>query len=195
MAERKQPPQEVVEASQKVDEFRDVSATRLARIKGDSEDSPTRAAAAVAMKIDGAGYTDIAKVLDYSSAQRARQAVEEAISLQAGSPEEIDHIRFINSRRIERILTSVMTRATDPGDPDHLAYARMAVVLVDRHLRLWGADNPAQMKVTVTPTALAIEEWVTQMARQTYGVADEADILDAEVIEDTDDRDTEEGEL
>lgn len=183
-APKKQPPAEVVQAAQKHDEFMDVSKARLDRIKGDTEDSPTRAAAAVAMKIDGAGYSDIAKVLDYSSPQRARRAVEEAISLQAGSPEEIDHIRFINSRRLERILVSVMTRATDPGDADHLAYARMAVVLIDRHLRLWGADNPAQMKVTVTPTALAIEEWVTEMARQTYGVADEADILDAEVVED-----------
>lgn len=187
---RKQPPAEVVKAAEKHDEFMDVSKARIDRIKGDSEDAPTRAAAAVAMKIDGAGYSDIAKVLDYSSPQRARRAVEEAISLQAGSPEEIDHIRFINSRRLERILTSVMTRATDPGDADHLAYARMAVVLIDRHLRLWGADNPAQMKVTVTPTALAIEEWVTEMARQTYGVADEADILDAEIVEDG-----EEGEL
>lgn len=181
---RQKPPADVVKASEQVGEFLDANKARLDKIKGDGEDSPTRAAAAVAMRIDGAGFADIAKVLDYSSPARAQRAIEEAVSLQAGSPEEIEHIRWLNSRRLERILTSVMTRATNPADADHLAYARMAVVLVDRHLRLWGADNPTQMKVTVTPTALAIEEWVTQAARQVYGVADEADILDAEVVED-----------
>lgn len=182
MAE-KQLPAEVVEAGKKVAAFEDANSARLARLKGDSEDSPTRAAAAVAMKIDGAGYPDIAKVLDYSSPQRARLAVEQAIGEQAGSPEEVEHVRWVNSRRLERILTSVMTRATDPHDADHLAYARMAVTLIDRHLRVWGADNPAQMKVIVSPSAQAIDEWALQMARQAYGVAQEGEIIDVEVVE------------
>lgn len=177
-------PHEIEMASRKVDEFLKDNAAELMKIKGDTEDSPTRAAAAVAMKIDGAGYSDIARVLEYSSAQRARLAVEEAIGAQAGSPEQIEHIRFLNSRRLERLLQSMMKRATNPKDPDHLAYARMVVVVIDRHLRLWGADAPQKLDVTYSPAAGEIERWATQMAAQVHGPQPvEADITSMTIVD------------
>lgn len=178
-------PHEVKEASKKVDAFLASNASELVKIKGDSEDSPTRAAAAVAMKIDGAGYSDIARVLEYSSAQRARLAVEEAIGAQAGTPDQIEHVRWVNSRRLERLLASMMKRATNPGDPDHLAYARMVVVIIDRHLKIWGADAPQKLDVTYSPAAGEIERWAMQMASQVHGEQPvEAKITDMEIIED-----------
>lgn len=176
-------PHEVVQASEKADKF-------LSEIKGATEDSPTRAAAAVAMKIDGAGYSDIARVLEYSSAQRARTAVEDAIAAQAGSPEQIEHVRWVNSRRIERIIASLMARATNPKDPDHLMYARLAIVTIDRHLRIWGADAPQKIDVTYSPAAGEIEKWAMDMAAQFQGeqpqpgnIMQVENVIDAEIVE------------
>ncbi len=184
-------PDEVKKAGMKVDTFLQQNALDLAAIKGDSEDSPTRAAAAVAMKIDGAGYSDIARVLEYSSAQRARKAVEDAIAAQAGTPDQLEHIRWVNSRRIERIIASIMPRATNPKDPDHLMYARMAIVTIDRHLRIWGADAPQKLDVTYSPAAGEIERWAMRVAEQVHGPQPEEgnimqidNVIDVEIVDD-----------
>ena len=79
MAER-HVPHEVKEASRKVDQFIGGQAKELERIKGDSEESMTRAQAAVALRVDGASYSEIARLLEYSSAQRARGAIEKALA-------------------------------------------------------------------------------------------------------------------
>jgi hypothetical protein len=169
-------PHEVAVAEQKV-------AALTAQNKVDLEQI-TRAAAAVALRVDGASWTDIAKVLDYSSAQRARGAVERALADETASPEQIEHVRWLNARRLEKILNSVMRRATNPKDPDHLQYARMAVVIIDRHLKLYGADAPQKMQVTYTPATQELTEWVMATARQVEAAEAEADIIDVEVVED-----------
>jgi len=153
--------------------------------KADDKTAPrNRAAAALQLRIDGAGWGDIAKVLDFDTPADARMAVENALAVEAKSTEDIDHIRFLEARRMERILSSLMRRATNPKDPDHLAYARTAMVVIDRHTKLYGADAPQQLNVTYNPAAGQIEQWVTMMARQVHGEIEEADILDVEVIAD-----------
>lgn len=177
-------PHEVAVAEQKVAALTAQNKVDLEQIKGEGEDAPTRAAAAVALRVDGASWTDIAKVLDYSSAQRARGAVERALADETASPEQVEHVRWLNARRLEKILNSVMRRATNPKDPDHLQYARMAVVIIDRHLKLYGADAPQKMQVTYTPASAELQEWVMQTARQVEAAESEADIIDVEVVED-----------
>lgn len=149
----------------------------------------TRAEAAVALKIGGASYTSIAKTLGYSTAYRARQAVEQALAATAESPEERDQMRVLTSRRINRLLQSVMGRATNPRDPDHLAYNQQALRLIDREAKLWGVDAPQQVSLT-TPSDDTIASFV-QRALELGAVAsrqaEEADILDAEVLEDAED--------
>lgn len=182
-------PHEVQVASQRHEDFERQVGSDLAKIKGDSEDAPTRAAAAVSLRIDGAGFSDIARVLDYSSPQRARLAIEQALADQAGTPEQIEHIRWLNARRLEKILNSLMRRATNPKDPDHLQYARMAVVVIDRHAKLYGADAPQKMAVQITPGQSELEAWVMQTARQVMALEDEGDIIDAEIVEDSTEED------
>lgn len=176
-------PHEVKAAAEKHAEMERRTGMDLEAIKGATEDSPTRAAAAVQLRVDGAGWSDIARVLDYSSAQRARNAVERALSAETASPEQIEHVRWLNARRLEKILNSVMRRATNPKDPDHLQYARMAVVIIDRHLKLYGADAPQKMQVTYTPATEELTAWVMQAANQVASAEAEADIIDAEVVE------------
>lgn len=167
-----QPPADLVQAGKEIE-------------KADDRMEPkNRAAAALQLRIDGAGWGDIAKVLDFDTPADARLAVENALALEAKSTEEIEHIRFLEARRMERILSSLMRRATNPKDPDHLAYARTAMVVIDRHTKLYGADAPQQLNVTYNPAAGQIEQWVSMMARQVHGEIEEADILDVEVISD-----------
>jgi hypothetical protein len=184
MAER-HVPHEVKEASRKVDQFIGGQAKELERIKGDSEESMTRAQAAVALRVDGASYSEIARLLEYSSAQRARGAIEKALAEQMGSPEEVEHVRWLNGRRLERILSSLMKRATNPKDPDHLQYARMAVIVIDRHARLYGADAPQKVDVQYTPARAEIEAWALELAQHVRGKdAEEADlVLEMEVVD------------
>lgn len=143
----------------------------------------TQSAAALQLRIDGAAWSDIATILEYDSPSKARQAVEMALAQEAKSPEKVDHIRLVNSKRLERIYRSLAVRATNPSDPDHLQYVRAAVIVIDRHSRLWGADSPQQMNVTVSPSAGEIENWVAKMSHTVHGEISEADIIDAEVIE------------
>jgi hypothetical protein len=144
-----------------------------------------RAEAAVALKIAGATYTDIAKTLDYSSASIARQAVERSLAATAGT-EDRAKMRLLESKRLERLLRSVWKRATDPADAEHLSYVRAALALIDRHSRLHGLDAPQQM-VVYSPAQSEIEAWVAGMSRQVVaGMPLEADIIegDYEVIQD-----------
>lgn len=166
------PPADLVQAGKEIE-------------KAKEKDAPkNRAAAALQLRIDGAGWGDIAKVLEFDTPADARNAVEFALAQEAKSTEDIEQIRFLEARRMERILSSLMRRATSPNDPDHLAYARTAMVVIDRHAKLYGADAPQQLNVTYNPAAGQIEQWVARMAKQVHGELQEADILDVEVIND-----------
>jgi hypothetical protein len=146
--------------------------------------SQTRAASALQLRIDGASYSDIAKVLEFRDAALARQAVEMALANEARSPEDVDQRRWVAGRRLERVLSSLMVRATNPKDQDHLAYARTALAVIDRHIKLYGLDAPSKVDVTYSPAKSQIEEWVARVAEQVHGPVVEADIVDAEIVED-----------
>lgn len=167
------PPADLVQAGKEIEKTSDKAPPK------------NRAAAALQLRIDGAGWADIAKVLEFDTPADARNAVEFALAQEAKSTEDIEQIRFLEARRMERILSSLMRRATSPNDPDHLAYARTAMVVIDRHAKLYGADAPQQLNVTYNPAAGQIEQWVTSMARQVHGEIQEADILDVEVVSDS----------
>jgi hypothetical protein len=147
-------------------------------------ETDTKAESALALRIAGTSYTNIAKALGYASATRARLAVERVLAASADSPEERDQQRVLNDKRLNRLLQSVMGKAVDPKDPDHLAYNARALAITDRIMRLWGVDAPAQ--VQITPTDEHLQQYVAHMmtlARR-EPEAEEADIIDADPAED-----------
>lgn len=144
-----------------------------------ADDAPTRAAAAVALRVAGASYTSIAKTLDYSSAFRARQVVERALAEAAESDDSYAQVRHLESRRLERLLQGVWRRATNETDPRQMEAARVALAIIDRHARLHGLDAPQQM-VVYTPEQQEVDRWVKAMAAQVRGQTAPAE---AEVIE------------
>lgn len=148
-----------------------------------ASDAPTRSAAALQLRIDGASYSDIAKVLEFKDAAEARRSIETALSVEARAVDDVDKMRWMEARRLERLLSSLMTRATNPHDRDHLAYARTALAVVDRHIKLYGLDMPAKVNVTYSPATDQLEEWVSRMTELAHGPIIEADIVDAEIDE------------
>lgn len=151
-------------------------------------DRPSRSASAVALRLSGASHTDIARVLGYSSPTHARQAIERVLASAADSPEDLKTLRVLQTRRYERLLQSVMSKAVDPEAEDHLAYNSRAMTLVDRISKLHGVDAPTQVQFTPT------DEYLTNYTNRLLEAAglgtldaDEAspeDIEDAEIIGD-----------
>lgn len=157
----------------------------------ETKDRTARQNAAVAMRIAGANYSEIARTLDYVSPTQARQAVERALAATVGH-ESRDQLRFIEARRLERLLRSVWPKATeetivengkDVPNPDHLPYVRTALAIIDRHARLYGLDAPQEM-IVYNPAGAEIEAWVAKMARQVHGeMPEEFDIIEGQTIE------------
>lgn len=148
-----------------------------------AEPPRNRTAAALQLRIDGAGWSDIARVLDFATAADARQAVEWALAAEPKDAESVEEIRMLESRRIERVIASLMRRATNPKDPDHLQYARTLLMAVKQHTDLHGAAAPTKVDVTYSPTAQQLENWVNAIAVAKHGPSGEADIIDVEVLD------------
>ena len=149
----------------------------------DVDKSDTKAAAGVSMRIQGASYTDIARVLGYSSAYRARAAVERALASAADSVEEKEQMRFIISKRLDRLLAAHMPQALDPTNPNQLAFSARALAVIDRQARLHGVDAPTQIQISAT------DEEILQLVEQFSPQAEadrkvvEADIIEADIID------------
>lgn len=174
-------PREIAAEAQRVD---DPAAMEMARKIRDM-DAPTRAAAAVKMAVEGVSYTDIARTLDYESPAAAKKAVWSSIGDIEIDADEVKRKRDLMGKGLGRLLQSSMRRATNPHDPDHLAYQRVVLAIMDRQARLYGLDAPTNL-VVHTPTQREIDEYVSHV-RQLNLVASgdvEADIIDGEVISD-----------
>lgn len=152
----------------------------------EKDENPTTAQAALTLKLSGASYTQVANQLGYSSAYRARKAVERVLASASDSAEDRDIMRELTKRRLDRLLQSVMGKAVDPSDPEHLAYNARALAIIDRGAKVYGLDAPTQVQVTPTDERL---QQVLELVKQTAGHdrdAQEADIVDAEIVEDED---------
>ena len=148
------------------------------------DQSPTKAEAAVGLRLSGASFSTIAKTLGYSSPTRARSAVERALASSADSPEERDAQVQLIDRRLNRLLQSVMSKAVNPTDPEHLQYNARALAIVDRQARLHGVDAPT--KVQLSPSDEYIRDYLAKVAplAAAHGAAEEYDILsEGEMVE------------
>lgn len=142
-------------------------------------------AAALALRLAGAGYDEIADALGLSSPAVAREHAERA--LEARAWDDVvgrDKLRAEAGARLDRLMRSVWAKATNPDDPEHLAAVKVARELVDRQCRLYGLDAPAEV-IIHTPTANEIDAWVSSMI--SAGSADlramERDVIEASALE------------
>ena len=129
-----------------------------------AEVAPKRvAAAALALRLAGAGYDEVADALGLATAQLARTKAEEALEARAWDDVQgRDRMRAENGDRLERLLRGVWAKATNPDHPEHLAAVKVAKEVIDRHCRLYGLDAPTEV-IIHTPTANEIDQWVANM--------------------------------
>lgn len=146
-------------------------------------DAPSRASAAVTLLISGADYRDIAKVLDYRSVDEVKRTVWSAIGSIEMDENRRGRERELMARRLTAMISSGWKRATNPGDPDHLAYQRLMLAIMDRQAKLYGLDAPSQ-SIVYTPSQEEINQHV---ARVRNLVVVEAGDVEADVLEARDD--------
>jgi hypothetical protein len=126
--------------------------------------------------VSGATYAEVAEVLALSSATEALALVERELAAHL-TPESVEVQRAEASERILVLLASVMPKATNQLDPEHLPAARVALALVDRHIRLHGLDRPTEV-ILHTPTASELERWVASVSSFAL-----PDVVEADVVE------------
>lgn len=161
--------------------------------------------AAVNMRISGAPYDEIARVLDYTSAAAARAAVEQGLA-DAYEGKDTASLRRLTNARLEGLFKLSWENAQpsrpsldrESGEPDgfyernpeQAAWVRQAADIAGRLAKLHGLDAPTQ--VQVSPGAIEFEETVAHLVAVTQkGLPQEADIFalpedieDAVVVED-----------
>lgn len=146
------------------------------------KDRPSRQEMAVALRIWGATYSEIAQKCEYTSATNARLAVERALAATVGD-EDREQRRHIEARRLERLLRAVMPKATDENDPEQISYVRASLAIIDRHARLYGLDAPQEV-VLYNPTQMEMENWIAdKTALLQQDLPEEANVIEGQVIE------------
>ena len=121
---------------------------------------PRAGAAALALRLAGAGYDEIADALGLTSSAVARENVE--VALEARAWDDLagrERMRSEAGARIERLLRSVWGKATNPDDAEHLPAVKVARELIDRYVRLYGLDAPTEV-IVHNPTVSEIDTWV-----------------------------------
>ena len=154
--------------------------------RGNSEVARARerkANAALALRTAGTDWDQIAEVIGYPTGRAAQVACELALEQELRSEESKKYMRRMASRRLERLIRSVWTKAINENDPEHLAAVDRARQLVDRHAKLHGLDAPQEIVVT-NPTSREIDEWVAEAMKHQRPDLEEGDVFEGEWWED-----------
>lgn len=156
-------------------------------IMSEVDKSQTKAEAAVTLFVYGASPSDIAKTLKYSSAYRARMAVERALAGAEHTMDDKEKVRKVIDKRLNRLLAAHIGQAVDVNNPNQLAHSARALAIIDRQAKLHGVDAPTQIQVSASDQH--IEEFISAMLPHTQqdNLAIEADIMDADILEEAED--------
>lgn len=140
-------------------------------------------AAVTALALAGASMHEIAETMGLASAREAQRIYYDDLASRA-TDDDRARGRVEARARLERLLRSTWRKATTERDPEHLAAVRTAAGLVDRIIKLDGLDMPTEV-IVHNPSVAEIDAWVAAMlAQRTTGLPEEADILDAEIVDD-----------
>lgn len=142
-----------------------------------------KAKAALQLRRDGIEWDDIAEVIGYPTGRQALIACERALESELRTDESKEFMRNMAGRRLERLLRSVLPKALDPQNPEHLNAATKAREIIRDHVNLYGLAAPTEV-VMHSPTTGEIEAWVGAMIEKTRPAIEEADIFgEGEIIE------------
>lgn len=143
----------------------------------------SRAQAALALRLAGAPFRDIATTLGYSTAVDAQNAVDKLLAASVEDEDLVAQRRLVDAR-LSRMLQAAWPTAMERG-PKQLDYMRMVLAIEERRARLQGTDAPTKHEV-YSPTAEQIAQTVAALRAQVPEPI-EAEIIDAEVVDDLSD--------
>ena len=132
-------------------------------------------AAAIALRVAGASFADVAVTLGLSGATEALHLVEATLAEQL-TPESVEVQRAEASARLEALLAGCWDKATNPDHPEHLLAVKSAREVIDRVIRLNGLDRPTEV-VIHTPTSAELERWVAGVLSTDAPAVVEADVI------------------
>ena len=137
--------------------------------------------AALALRTAGADYEEIRETLGFRSIASARAVVERKLIEEGPDPqsEESRRMRDLASRRLERLLRGLWTKAISPTSPEHLAAVRTAADLITRHSKLMGYEAPTEV-VVHSPATEEIAAWVMAVQQ----AASSPLVIEADIFED-----------
>jgi hypothetical protein len=142
-----------------------------------------KAFAALELRIDGADWSTIAEALGYPTARAALVAVETALERKLTITDKAK-LREMAATRLEGLLRSVAPKAKDQTSPEHLAAVGRYREIVADFRKLYGLDAPSEVLVS-TPTQREIDDLVGRHVAQQLPDVEEADIVDAELVEES----------
>jgi hypothetical protein len=132
-----------------------------------------RPSAAVALRLGGATYGQVADILGYETPAIAQKEVERALAGVLNTA-DADIMRQMMDARMERLLQSCWPKALDSSRADHIAYVRTVLAILERQARLHGLDAPTE-HVVYTPTTEQIQQLADSMRGHPKVI--EADVL------------------
>lgn len=142
-----------------------------------------KAAAAIELSLGGADWGEIARILGYPTARLAKVATERTLAKQLTDTDR-EKLRALASKRLDRLLRAVWSKAIDPEAPEQLAAAGRARELIADHRRLWGLDAPSEVVVT-SPSQAELDAWVARVVSQQVPDVPEYDIIEGEIVGDS----------
>lgn len=154
-----------------------------------NNETPRLGQAAVALRVNGASFSDVAETLGLASARNAMHVVfRELAADYDGAEQDKDNLRREAAAQLDSLIASIMGKATDPNSDDHIPAIRTAVTVIDRKIKLFGLDAPTEISIH-TPTQTELDQWVNTMVSHAIPVQalQEPDIIDADVVEGSDD--------
>jgi DNA-binding CsgD family transcriptional regulator len=134
--------------------------------------------AALALRLAGASYMEVAEALGLSGIADARELIESTLANKV-TAQDREHLRREEAARLDRLQRGVWTKALDQNHPEHLAAVKVVLQISESRRRLLGLDAPTEISVH-TPTQDEIERWVSTVSAQS--VADYT-VLEANVVE------------
>lgn len=140
-----------------------------------------QANAALALRLAGASYAEIADALVMASPEVAREAVENTLANQALGSQDVAALREEEGMRLLRLLRGLWGKATDPDHAEHLVAVRTATAIIDRRIRMYGLDQPTKIEI-YNPAEEEISAWIGEVTHERIGAiaAIEANVVSAE---------------
>jgi hypothetical protein len=140
---------------------------------------------ALQLRESGYQWEEIAEILGLPDAMTAeKEFYKGQVALLKENPDLISHLRDLTSRRLERLLRAVWTKALDTNNPEQMVAHQRALAVIDRHAKLFGLDAATKVDVEITPTQREMADFVSAVIKLRNDLPEEGNIFgDAEVVE------------